>query len=93
MRMCIAERKVPTLKTMTGLCLSTVGVITLYMYGGLGAPVWDLIQFLSVPLVDQMAAGQEVGLEVPVQHVLHHSVHGLITRTHAQQLHDVLQSL
>ena len=33
---------------------------------------------------------EEVGLEVPVQHVLHDGVNGLVVRAHAQQLHDVL---
>jgi hypothetical protein len=44
-----------------------------------------------VPLVDKMAAGQQVGLEVPVQHVLHDCVHWLVSRAHSQQLHYVLK--
>ena len=45
---------------------------------------------VPVPLVDKVPPGEEVGLEVPVQHVLHDGVDGLVVRAHAQQLHDVL---
>ena len=48
-----------------------------------------LVQLLSVPLVDEVSPGEQVSLEVPVQHVLHHCVHRLVPRADAQQSHDV----
>ena len=54
-------------------------------------PVRNLVHFLPIPLVNKMPTGEEVGLEVPVQHVLHHRVHRFISCTYTQKLYNILQ--
>ena len=54
-------------------------------------PVRNFIHLLPVPLVDEMPPGEQVCLQVSVQHELHHSVHWLITGTHSQQFYYILE--
>ena len=45
---------------------------------------------LPISLIDEMSSSEQIGLEVSVQHVLHHGVDGLLVGAHSQQPHDVL---
>ena len=53
-------------------------------------PVGYFVHLLPVALVDKVPPGEQVGLQVAVEHELHHCVDGLTARTHPQQLDHVL---
>ena len=47
---------------------------------------------IPVSLIDEMPSGEEISLQVSVEHVLHDGVDGLLVRAHSQQPHDVLHN-